>query len=208
MMKNILLSFLVVFFVIQFTNAQTTHQISADGFTYNPNLITIQVGDMIEFTVGAMHPTVEVSEATWNANGSTALDGGFSAPNGTETIEFSEAGTYYYVCQNHVSSGMKGRILVEEVTDVKTVETEIVNNISVYPNPVQSYADLNFSLTKQENVTVTLYNLLGSRIKVLHNNLSSAGNYDLSLNFSDLPSGIYYLNVETASITRSIKIVK
>jgi hypothetical protein len=55
-----------------------------------------------------------VSQATWNANGTTPLPGGFSVPFGGGMVLPSQLGigTHYYVCQAHVSFGMKGKIIV------------------------------------------------------------------------------------------------
>ena len=62
---------------------------------------------------------VEVDSATWASGGSTALAGGFNFGFGaTATFVLSTPGTYYYVCQPHVSSGMTGTITVLETGSV------------------------------------------------------------------------------------------
>lgn len=67
----------------------------------------------ITFVVTSNHHPREVSEATWNANGTTS-NGGFDFLAGTHTLTLTIPGTYYYVCVPHVASfGMKGRIIVE-----------------------------------------------------------------------------------------------
>jgi plastocyanin len=91
-----------------------THEISNEGFAFVPDDVSIQVGDTVEFTVGSPHPVLEVSQETWENNGTTALSGGFSVPPGDGKVSFTETGTHYYVCENHVGSGMKGIIRVEE----------------------------------------------------------------------------------------------
>jgi plastocyanin len=94
----------------------TDYTIGNSGFTFTPETLVVSVGDQVTFDVGSMHPVVEVDADTWMANGTTPLSGGFAAPNGNETIVFTEPGTYYYVCENHVSQGMKGIITVTENT--------------------------------------------------------------------------------------------
>jgi plastocyanin len=207
-MKRYIIIQIIIILSVQALFGQTTHQIAADGMTYNPESITIQQGDFIQFTVGSSHPTIEVSMETWESNGTTPIENGFDAPTGTETIEFIEAGTFYYVCKNHISSGMKGKIIVEGTTDTLIPNYPGDDEISVYPNPVNEFANLDFVLRKNEMVNISLYNLLGSKVKVFHNKLFSSGKYNLPLNFSELPSGIYYLNVETKNEVKSIKIVK
>lgn len=189
-------------------NGQTTHQITASGLMYDPETITILAGDKIQFNVGASHPTVEVSEDTWNNNGSEALAGGFSAPNGNETIDFNEVGTFYYICTNHIGSGMKGKIVVEATTGIHNAINENLLNVQLYPNPVANIATLKFELTKPENVRISLYNLLGSKVKTFTKNSFPSGKFQLSYNFNDVPSGIYYLNIEVGTNLKTIKIIK
>ncbi|HMD13942.1 MAG TPA: plastocyanin/azurin family copper-binding protein, partial [Bacteroidota bacterium] len=89
----------------------TTHTISSSGFTFSPNTLTITAGDTINFVLASIHNAVEVSQATWNADGITS-NGGFSVPFGGGKTVLTVVGTHYYVCQNHASMGMKGIITV------------------------------------------------------------------------------------------------
>ncbi|MCB9255784.1 MAG: T9SS type A sorting domain-containing protein [Chitinophagales bacterium] len=108
-MKKIytILSFLMVGFFALATN----HTITASGLTFNPANLTISQGDSVTWSVGATHPVLEVSMATYNANGSTG-NGGFSIPSGNGFQVFNTPGTYYYICTNHIAGGMKGTITV------------------------------------------------------------------------------------------------
>jgi plastocyanin len=90
----------------------TTYTVINSGFTFSPASLTISVGDTVVFSLAGSHNTVEVSQATWNANGNTPLSGGFSTPFGGGTVIFSTAGSHYYVCSPHASGGMKGVINV------------------------------------------------------------------------------------------------
>ncbi|MAT39452.1 MAG: hypothetical protein CL946_07590 [Ectothiorhodospiraceae bacterium] len=94
----------------------TTHIITNSGFTFSPDDITINVGDTVTWNIGGAHNVVEVSQATWNSNGNTPLSGGFSHGFGGGTTVFSTAGTHWYVCSPHASSGMKGKITVVQTT--------------------------------------------------------------------------------------------
>jgi len=92
--------------------APQTVTVTNDGFSFSPDQITINAGDTVEFVLNGIHNAVEVSETTWNANG-TLSNGGFALPLGGGEVTLNEPGTYYYVCQPHVGAfGMKGRIIV------------------------------------------------------------------------------------------------
>lgn len=94
------------------TTSETT--VTTVGNTFSPSELTISAGDSVTFDLGASHNVVEVSKETYEAQGKTALEGGFSVDfGGNETVTFDEAGTYYYVCEPHAGMGMVGMITVE-----------------------------------------------------------------------------------------------
>lgn len=87
--------------------------VTFSGLSFSPALITITEGDTVVFVLSAIHNAVEVSQSTWNANGTTPLGGGFSVPFGGGEVVPSGVGTHYYICTNHAASSMKGRIIVD-----------------------------------------------------------------------------------------------
>ncbi|MDP7430336.1 MAG: plastocyanin/azurin family copper-binding protein, partial [Flavobacteriales bacterium] len=93
-------------------NAQNSHTIMAvaGGITFSPDTLTITIGDTISFNIGSTHNAVEVSDSTWIANG-TASNGGFNIPFGGGAFIPTTVQAYYYVCQPHVTMGMKGVII-------------------------------------------------------------------------------------------------
>jgi plastocyanin len=112
-MKHIYICSLSLVFLLALmsTAPAAQHQITNAGFSFSPANITIAVGDTVNFVLDPIHNAVEVSQATWNANGNTP-NNGFSVGFGGGTVVFALAGTYYYVCAPHASSGMKGIINV------------------------------------------------------------------------------------------------
>ena len=107
MKKYLSLLFSVYFLSL---NAQTSHTVIAVGNTFSPDTLTITIGDTISFNIGSTHNAVEVSNSTWIANGTTS-NGGFNIPFGGGTFISTTAQTHYYVCQPHVTMGMKGVII-------------------------------------------------------------------------------------------------
>jgi plastocyanin len=93
----------------------TSYTIITLGLTFSPDTIICDVGDTINFILGGYHNAVEVSNSTWLAGGTTS-NGGFSFGFGaTGQFISTTAQTYYYVCQPHVTSGMKGIIIANAV---------------------------------------------------------------------------------------------
>jgi hypothetical protein len=76
-----------------------------------------------------------------------------------------------------------------------------LNSISIFPNPAQSQ----FTVTNTENATISLYNILGQKIKQV-----TGTEENTIIQTSDLPAGIYVLKVEkgNAVITKKVQIMK
>ena len=113
-MKNFLLAFL--FSCLCFSAYSTTWTVTNSGTTFVPADITINLGDSVNFSIQNAHTVVEVSYATWLANGNTPLPGGFSLPNGGGMLYPAQlpTGIHYYVCGPHAANGMKGTITVQD----------------------------------------------------------------------------------------------
>jgi len=185
-------------------NAQENYTISTSGFTFNPALLEVLEGDQITFNVGSMHPVLQVSESTYNANGKTALSGGFSFPSGSGTFTANTSGTIFYVCTNHVSSGMKGKIIVSSTTSISKYKN---NNegFDIYPNPaIESLNILNYQNT--EPLTVTVSDISGKTVLFKGEQFSSEDKF--LLNISDLNKGIYFISLKFPNKTFTRKLVK
>lgn len=132
MKKSILL--LMFLLMTSLTGFCTTWNITDNGFTFSPSSITIAVGDDVSFVLGSIHDAREVSQTTWNSNGTLALSGGFQTPFGGGLVSSAKltAGTHYYVCTNHASMGMKGIIIV---SSLGLPENNLQSSIILFPNP-------------------------------------------------------------------------
>jgi len=94
------------------TQGPQTQTVTDVNFTFSPAELTINAGDSVQWQLANIHNVVEVTEQTWNGNGSTAKAGGFSTGLGGGTAKFDNPGTYFYVCSPHAFQGMKGKITV------------------------------------------------------------------------------------------------
>lgn len=196
-MKNYCLLFSVALFSF-FTAQATNYNIDINGFTYTPDNLVVNVGDVVTIDAADFHPLQQVSQATWNANGNTALSGGFSSTTSFElVITPAMAGsTIYYVCAAHVSGGMKGRISVNILSSIS--ENRLLNfNFTVYPNPVRGSSLLNVSTKTNTNVFIVLYDASGKLIHQLMNKQLLPGEITLPFNAVALSKGTYYLLMRT-----------
>lgn len=115
--------------------AQATHELSNTGFTFNPAEITIAAGDSIHLVLTGPHTCTQVDQAAWDAE-QNIPNGGFDYLTGEHTFALNDAGTYYYVCSNHIATmGMKGKIIVEDGSGIK--EAARHGTLHLSPNPAR-----------------------------------------------------------------------
>lgn len=73
-----------------------------------------------------------------------------------------------------------------------------------YPNPFNPVTKINFSIPKQTQVTLKVYDMLGREVAQLINRELSPNNYSVNFDGSKLSSGIYFYKLQTSEY-REIK---
>jgi len=76
-----------------------------------------------------------------------------------------------------------------------------------YPNPFNPETSISFSLPKEEQVTLSVFNSEGQLVKELVNGKKLAGNHSVNFNAESLNSGIYFYKLETGSTRLSKKML-
>lgn len=183
----------------------TTWTITNSGFEFSPDDITIQAGDSVLFELASMHNAVEVSQATWEANGNNPLEGGFSVPFGGGLVlpEKLSAGTHYYVCAPHASGGMKGIIEVQNPTGVPS--NPLSAKINVYPNPTRGKFKLDIVDTQFRNdYQLSVYDLKGILIFTVSQAIQQSS---LDLDLTDFPKGLYFIKLSEGDLVYHSKIL-
>ena len=85
-------------------------------------------------------------------------------------------------------------------------ETPLKFSISnIYPNPFNPEAKVFYHISKGDNIEISIYDILGKKIKELKNSYHSTGSYELTLNASDIPSGIYFIQINNSKFSDSKK---
>jgi hypothetical protein len=79
-----------------------------------------------------------------------------------------------------------------------------------YPNPFNPQTIIRFELPRAARIDLTLYNILGQKIKTLASGVHEAGMHSVTLEAGDLPSGIYFYRLTTpeAVLTHKLLIIK
>jgi enterochelin esterase family protein len=89
-------------------------------------------------------------------------------------------------------------------------EDEIPTSYSLsqnYPNPFNPSTTVEYSLPQADNVKLVIYNLIGEKMEVLVNEYQQAGNYKVTLDASNLPSGIYFYSIVAGDFIETKKML-
>ncbi len=83
------------------------------------------------------------------------------------------------------------------------------NSPLIYPNPLHQTETLEYTLTKNESLTIALYDVNGKPIRnFISNEERSAGEHKEILNFGELTAGSYFLTLSNGKHQMSVKMVK
>ncbi|NWG28070.1 MAG: T9SS type A sorting domain-containing protein [Ignavibacteriaceae bacterium] len=76
-----------------------------------------------------------------------------------------------------------------------------------YPNPFNPITTINYSIKSTGLVTLKVYDMLGIEVASIVNEIKEAGNYSVTFNASELPSGIYFYQLRAGSFIETKKML-
>jgi photosystem II stability/assembly factor-like uncharacterized protein len=86
----------------------------------------------------------------------------------------------------------------------------ILPNIALlqnYPNPFNNSSVIKYSIPKSSQVTLKICNTLGEELEILVNEEKPAGNYELTWNAANLPSGVYFYSLSAGDFHQTKKMI-
>eukprot|EP01027_Heterolobosea_sp_BB2_P004382 GEZU01006689.1.p1 GENE.GEZU01006689.1~~GEZU01006689.1.p1 ORF type:complete len:156 (+),score=39.02 GEZU01006689.1:134-601(+) len=110
--------FLIValFVLSSFVNAAEYEVRAEDSLEFNPKDIVIQVGDTVKWTnlQSYGHAVAEADSASSTKPKSGGWSSGYPDAMPDEwSYTFTKPGTYHYICEPHIESGMRGTVTVQ-----------------------------------------------------------------------------------------------
>ena len=91
-----------------------------------------------------------------------------------------------------------------DTNDLLPVKTAL--NTS-YPNPFNPSTTINYDLSAEGAVNITIYDALGRTVSELVNGVRNAGSHQINWNASDQASGAYFLRMTAGSYTSTQKLM-
>jgi hypothetical protein len=76
-----------------------------------------------------------------------------------------------------------------------------------YPNPFNPTTTINYSIKSAGDVSLKVYDILGTEVASLVNEVKEAGNYSVSFDAANLPSGIYFYTLTTGNYLDTKKLI-
>ncbi len=109
-----------------------------------------------------------------------------------------------------VAGCSKDDAIYQEVNTTYTAANSVDTTLKIqaYPNPFNSIITIGFLLTKSNNTTIEVANLLGEIIFTVPAVNAISGNNQVVLDLSQLASGVYFLKVTSGNHSAIKRILK
>jgi len=137
---------------------------------------------------------------------------GFVNGNGTTT----EKSSYSYIDKNPFDGKSYYRLKQidfdgsSKIYNAVEVDFETVKEYSLsqnYPNPFNPSTEIIYTLAKSGNITLKVYNLLGSEVATLVNGFMESGKHSAKFNAKDFTSGVYFYTIKADNFTSTRKMM-
>lgn len=155
-------------------------------------------------------PTYNSTEAPTDTDGDGMPDD-WETSNGLNSNDATD-GTTYTLSDMYTNVEVYLNSIVEHISD-KLLSVNAINNdntfkIKLFPNPITTQLHLQTNMPLQTITAVSVYNLLGKRVAVLHADDLKSNSNTLSIPTAHLNNGLYILKVQTAQSTKTFKFIK
>lgn len=126
---------------------------------------------------------------------STSGDYILKGATGTDTVRYQLQGGKEAVIQQpydelYIENSTSGQLITEH---------ELLPN---YPNPFNPTTNIEYKIASQTHVSLTVYDVLGRRVRTLVNEVQEPGEYTKTFNAQNLSSGTYFIRIKADNFDR------
>lgn len=172
--------------------------------TYSPDDATQQqIWNPQWFKTSLIDPIPNTLRRVWTLNGNTLARnvdslqvGGTQLTTGSNNLVFSVSDTTSLSRDaNHANLHSYSVVwsLKMDITGIQDIRPEL--EFSVFPNPVSDRLTFRYSLLESSDLKLSVSDALGRQVKDLDGARQGAGKYEQNITVSDLPAGMYFLNI-------------
>ena len=105
---------------------------------------------------------------------------------------------------SYIDGGTPGKI--NGTTSIIELSDNIINIISVYPNPSNGTINIDYNLHKKQYVNIELYNIKASKIETWESSFQNKGHHTIT-NKTNLENGMYFLKINIDDKVYTHKII-
>jgi len=134
--------------------------------------------------------------------------------NNSWTIKDLQVEKTYYWSVQAIDNNFAGSSFADEQTfNMVTDVDEIVSTPKDYylnqnfPNPFNPTTTIKYDIKERAFVGLKIYDILGREAVVLINKEQNAGSYEVELNATELPSGVYFYQLRAGSFIKTKKMI-
>ena len=124
-----------------------------------------------------------------------------------EYIDYIKPFTKYRLLQIDLDGTKNYSNVISIITSVNDSIINTFNLYQNYPNPFNSSTVIRYSIEKQSNVKIVVYNELGQEIFILVDKNSAPGNYSVNFPPVAITSGTYYYRIYTDGHVETKKMI-
>ena len=139
----------------------------------------------------------------------TMTDGSGCTSTYCDDVTVDEDGLYTGLIVDGRPTLLRAGFTIRVISELPTAiaEREVVENLGLWPNPVEDVIGLSFNSPFSANLTLTIFDLNGRVIRST-NNVVNAGDNRHSINVADLDAGMYLLQIANDKQSTSRRFVK
>ncbi len=96
------------------------------------------------------------------------------------------------------------------VTGINNSRSQVIEGFTLfnaYPNPFNPSTTIRCSISKDSEVKLSIFDMLGKEVAVLADGYKTAGNYSYNFDASDLSSGIYFYTIRSGNFVQTKKML-
>jgi plastocyanin len=108
--------------------------ITNDGNTFDPDAVTISVGDTVRWEWDSGSHTVTSGTGSGDPNVGDLFDQGWNTANRTLTHRYMSAGSFPFFCRTHEFLSMTGTVTVQDLTPVEPITWGMVKKRYGHPS--------------------------------------------------------------------------